>query len=50
MKRSALLVVIGAMFVVAIAAQSRQPAGTAHNGKAFKFNKVREGIYHGPSY
>jgi len=32
--------------VVAIAAQSRQPAGTAHNGKAFKFNKVREGIYH----
>jgi len=34
------------MFVVAIAAQSRQPAGTAHNGKAFKFNKVREGIYH----
>ena len=46
MKRSALLVVIGAMFVVAIAAQSRQPAGTAHNGKAFKFNKVRDGIYH----
>ncbi len=46
MKRSALLVVIGAMFVGAIAAQSRQPAGTAHNGKAFKFNKVRDGIYH----
>ena len=46
MKRSALLVVIGAMFVVAIAAQSRQPAGTAHNGKAFKFNQVRDGIYH----
>ena len=46
MKRSALLVVIGAMFVVAIAAQSRQTAGTAHNGKAFKFNKVRESIYH----
>ena len=46
MKRSALLVVIGAMFVVAIAAQSRQPAGTAHNGKAFKFNKLRESIYH----
>ena len=46
MRRSALLVVIGAMFVVAIAAQSRQPAGTAHNGKAFKFNKVRDGIYH----
>jgi cyclase len=46
MRRSALLVVIGAMFVVAVAAQSRQPAGTAHNGKAFKFNKVKEGIYH----
>jgi glyoxylase-like metal-dependent hydrolase (beta-lactamase superfamily II) len=46
MKRSALLVVIGVMFVVAIAAQSRQPAGTAHSGKAFRFNKVKEGIYH----
>src|SRR5262245_48558314 len=31
----------------ALAAQSRQaPAGAAHNGKAFKFNKVRDGIYH----
>jgi glyoxylase-like metal-dependent hydrolase (beta-lactamase superfamily II) len=30
-----------------LSAQSRQaPAGTAHNGKAFKFNKVREGVYH----
>jgi len=30
-----------------LTAQSRQaPAGTAHNGKAFKFNKVREGVYH----
>src|SRR5262245_60983549 len=30
-----------------VAAQSRQaPAGTAHNGKAFKFNKVGDGIYH----
>jgi hypothetical protein len=29
------------------AAQSRQlPAGTRHAGKAFRFNKVREGIYH----
>jgi cyclase len=24
----------------------QKPAGTAHNGKAFRFNKVREGIYH----
>jgi cyclase len=46
MKRSALLGLIGVMFVAAIAAQSKQPAGTAHSGKAFKFNKVREGIYH----
>jgi cyclase len=46
MKRSALLVVIGVMFVAAIAAQSKQPAGTAHSGKAFRFNKVKEGIYH----
>src|SRR5215510_6169493 len=29
------------------AQQSRQaPAGTAHNGKAFRFNKVTDGIYH----
>jgi glyoxylase-like metal-dependent hydrolase (beta-lactamase superfamily II) len=30
-----------------VSAQPRQaPAGTAHNGKAFRFNKVREGVYH----
>src|SRR5580765_2676391 len=30
-----------------VSAQARQaPAGTAHNGKAFRFNKVREGVYH----
>ena len=30
-----------------VTAQSRPgPAGTAHNGKAFKFNKVRDGVYH----
>ena len=30
-----------------VAAQSRQsPAGAAHNGKAFRFNKVRDGVYH----
>jgi cyclase len=46
MKRLAVLAVIGVVFVAAIAAQSRQPAGTAHNGKAFRFNKVKEGIYH----
>jgi cyclase len=31
----------------ALAAQSRQaPAGATHNGKAFRFNKVRDGVYH----
>src|SRR5690349_9818172 len=29
-----------------LAAQSRKPAGTDHTGKAFRFNKVREGVYH----
>ena len=46
MKRLVVLVVIGVVFVAAIAAQSGRPAGTAHNGKAFRFNKVKDGIYH----
>src|SRR5678816_800834 len=46
MKRLVVLVVIGVVFVAAIAAQSRRPAGTTHNGKAFRFNKVKDGIYH----
>src|SRR6476659_6759224 len=30
-----------------VAAQGRQaPAGTSHTGKAFRFNKVKDGIYH----
>src|SRR5262245_8392326 len=30
-----------------VAAQARQaPAGTSHTGKAFRFNKVKDGIYH----
>jgi glyoxylase-like metal-dependent hydrolase (beta-lactamase superfamily II) len=29
-----------------VAAQSRVPAGTGHTGNAFRFNKVREGVYH----
>ena len=33
--------------VETVEAQSRRtPAGTRHNGKAFRFNKVKEGIYH----
>jgi cyclase len=46
MKRSVLLALFGVVFLAAIAAQSRQPAGTAHNGKAFRFNKVKDGVYH----
>src|SRR5262245_51839627 len=56
MKRYALAVVTGlvllavALFRVPssgdLAAQSRVPAGTRHNGKAYRFNKVKEGIYH----
>ena len=46
MKRFGVLFAIGVMFVGALAAQSRQPAGTSHNGKAFRFNKVKEGVYH----
>ena len=56
MKRLGLLLVMAAMFLVAVAmttdstsnlaAQSKQPTGTAHSGKAFRFNKVKEGVYH----
>ena len=27
-------------------AQAQRPAGTQHNGKAFRFNKVKDGVYH----
>src|SRR6266850_1642562 len=30
----------------ALTAQSRQPAGTAHTGRAYTFNKVADGVYH----
>jgi glyoxylase-like metal-dependent hydrolase (beta-lactamase superfamily II) len=46
MKRLIVACVIGVLFLAAVAAQSRQPAGTAHTGPAFRFNKVREGVYH----
>ena len=45
MKRLLALAVIATIGIVA-AAQSRKPAGTNHTGNAFKFNKVREGVYH----
>ena len=46
-----LLIAIGCitlLVTLAIAGgqSQRQPAGTAHNGAAFRFNKVAEGVYH----
>jgi cyclase len=46
MKRLILGCVIGSLFLVAVAAQSGRPAGTTHNGEAFRFNKVADGVYH----
>ena len=50
------MTVIGAMFAAALVlrtpangtltAQSARPAGTSYSGKAFRFNQVKEGIYH----
>ena len=38
---------VALLIAIAIAGvQSRQPAGTAHNGNAFRFNKVADGVYH----
>ena len=54
MKRLSLALVIGALMLGASLwqsrhganAQARTPAGTAHQGDAFRFNKVAEGVYH----
>ena len=46
MRRLIVLCVMFTLVLAAAAAQSRRPAGTDHNGNAFRFNKVREGIYH----
>ena len=47
MRRVILLLSIIAIGLGVAAFQSLQkPAGTGHNGKAYRFNKVREGIYH----
>ena len=46
MKRLIVGCVIGSLFLVAVAAQSGRPAGTTHNGEAFRFNKIAEGVYH----
>src|SRR5215510_11723598 len=39
---------IALLITVAVAGvqSQRQPAGTAHNGSAFRFNKVADGVYH----
>jgi glyoxylase-like metal-dependent hydrolase (beta-lactamase superfamily II) len=54
--RLTLVTVLGALLVAAswwrggpedvVTAQSRVPAGISHSGAAFRFNKVREGVYH----
>ena len=46
MRRLLLALTIGVLALVAVAAQSRRPAGTSHTGDAFRFNKVRDGVYH----
>jgi glyoxylase-like metal-dependent hydrolase (beta-lactamase superfamily II) len=46
MRRLSLVAVVGLLFAVAVVAQDRRPAGTTFSGKAFRFNKVKEGIYH----
>ena len=55
MTRIALAMVIGLLLLtvavlqpspVQTLAQAQPPAGTRHTGKAFRFNQVKDGIYH----
>ena len=55
MRRAALIIVTVLLLVTAalvdrrgdtVAAQGQRPAGTTFSGKAFRFNKVKEGVYH----
>jgi glyoxylase-like metal-dependent hydrolase (beta-lactamase superfamily II) len=54
MRRLTLALVIGALMLGAFvwqnregaSAQGRAPAGTGHQGDAFRFNKVADGVYH----
>jgi len=46
MKRLALITTIVLLAFVAAVAQGKRPAGTTHTGKAFRFNKVKDGVYH----
>jgi cyclase len=55
MRRAALVIVTGLLLLTAalvdrtadtVSAQGQRPAGTTFSGKAFRFNKVTEGVYH----
>ena len=55
MRRAALVIATALLLVVAatigrqaepVAAQGQRPAGTEFTGKAFRFNQVKEGVYH----
>jgi glyoxylase-like metal-dependent hydrolase (beta-lactamase superfamily II) len=55
MRRAALVIVTALLLLVStfvnrnadtVAAQGQRPAGTTFTGKAFRFNKVKEGLYH----
>jgi cyclase len=47
MNRRALVSLVTLVSLIGVvAAQSRKPAGTNHTGNAFRFNKVRDGVYH----
>ena len=55
MHRAALILVTGLLLIIAVvvdrsadsvAAQAQRPAGTNFSGKAFRFNKVKDGVYH----
>src|SRR6476469_3392488 len=46
MRRLLALTAIVLIGLITLAAQARKPAGTEHSGKAFRFNQVREGVYH----
>ena len=45
MLRAALAFTAG-LTIFAVAGLQQPPAGTRHTGKAFRFNKVKEGVYH----
>jgi cyclase len=40
------LAFVSGLTIFAVAGLQQPPAGTLHTGKAFRFNKVREGVYH----